>query len=248
MKKTLILVTSLAFVGAGAYGQGTIVWSDNPAAAVTIQIYAPQTLTPTVETTGNSAVDNPSGTQTYTGVAIGGASGASGTPYNYTFGNNFTAQLFALGSTSTLTGPAATLANMTTVLLPVTQYTSAFYSTKPAAAGWFLPVSPSPDAGISGTGTGSTASATLSVAAWYNGGNTITSLAAAEAAKVPYGWSVPWAETALGGTGSPPATPPGLTGFSSFSLISPTVSTVPEPCTMVLGLLGAAGFLIRRRK
>ena len=244
MKKTLILVTSLALVGAGAYGQGTIVWSDTPSAAVTIQIYAPQTATPTVETTGNSATDTPPGTTVYTGVPIGGGTTGSG-PTGWGNANNYTAQLFALGSLTTQTSPATFSS-----LSPVTQYTSTFY-TKSAGAGWFLPAAPSPDAGIPGTGTSPTsipaaASATLSVAAWYNAGGTITSLAAAQSALVPYGWSAPWVETALGGSGSPPVTPPGLTGFTSFSLVSPSV--VPEPCTMVLGLLGAAGFLLRRRK
>lgn len=46
-----------------------------------------------------------------------------------------------------------------------------------------------------------------------------------------------------GGYGSPPTTPPDLTGLQGFSL-----RPVPEPSTIALGLLGAAALLIRRRK
>jgi len=44
----------------------------------------------------------------------------------------------------------------------------------------------------------------------------------------------------------PPVSFPQANGFSSFSLS--TVSAVPEPATLALGLFGAAGLLIRRRK
>lgn len=52
----------------------------------------------------------------------------------------------------------------------------------------------------------------------------------------------------LGGTpaGGLPITDPNLTGLTGFAL-APTV-IVPEPSTIALGLLGAAGLLIRRRK
>ncbi len=48
----------------------------------------------------------------------------------------------------------------------------------------------------------------------------------------------------FGGTpaGGTPVTPSDLTGFSSFAV------TVPEPATLALGLFGAAGLFIRRRK
>lgn len=49
----------------------------------------------------------------------------------------------------------------------------------------------------------------------------------------------------FGGTpaAGPPATPSDLTGFSSFAVVS-----VPEPATIFLGIFGAAGLLVRRRK
>lgn len=40
-----------------------------------------------------------------------------------------------------------------------------------------------------------------------------------------------------------PVTPSDLTGFASFAIV-----TVPEPATLALGLFGAVGMLIRRRK
>lgn len=48
----------------------------------------------------------------------------------------------------------------------------------------------------------------------------------------------------LGGPGlTPPAPPATLNGLTGFA-----ISGVPEPSTIALGLLGAAGLLIRRRK
>jgi hypothetical protein len=232
MKRTLILALSVA--GAlGAYAQGTVNFAEAPDA--TIYIYAPQTGSPGTETTGNSASDTPAGSTVYTGGVIGGNSTSSGAT-GYGNGNNYTAELYGAAGT----GLAFT------ALSPLTQYESTF-SVKGAGAGLFLGASPATDPGIAGTGTASTAVATVALAAWYNGGGTITSLSAAEAAKVPYGFSLPTSTFSgpLGGTGSPPNVPPDLTGLTSFSLVT---SPVPEPATITLGIMGVGAFLARRRK
>lgn len=44
-----------------------------------------------------------------------------------------------------------------------------------------------------------------------------------------------------GGAGTPPSTPPNVTGLTSFSLV------IPEPSTIALALLGAGALFIRRR-
>jgi hypothetical protein len=233
MKKTLIL--ALSVVGAvGAYAQGTVNFAESSADATAL-VYAPQVGSTGVETTGNSAADTPAGTTAYTGGTIGGNNTATGSA-GYGNGNNFTAELY---------GVAGTTATTFNQLSPLAQYTSTF-ATKAGGAGQFLGASPSPDSGIPGTGLAGGASATLSLAAWYNGGGTIGTLQAAEAANVPYGWSPLFSLTGLGGSGSPPATPPDLIGLKSFSLI--TAAPTPEPGTIALGIMGAAAFLARRRK
>jgi len=234
MKKTLILAFSVA--GAlGAYAQGTVNFAE--AGDATILIYSPSAVGngPNGEVVGNSAADTPAGSTIYSGVVLGGNTTATGST-GYGNGNNYTAQLFGAAGT----GVAFS------ALTPLTQYTSTF-ATKGGGAGQFLGASPSPDPGVPGTGTAATATATLSLAAWYNGGGTITSLAAAETAKVPYGWSTPFSTFSgpLGGTGSPPNTPPDMTGLTSFSLVLPTA--LPEPGTIALGIMGAAALLARRR-
>lgn len=227
MKKTLILAASLA--GAvGAFAQGTVNFSTFVSGTLQVAVYSPQ-LTGGQQT-GNSPTDVPSGTTVYTGVPIGGSSSGSG-PTGYGNGANFTAELYALGGGSSAT-PFSSLS-------PVTQYTANFF-TVPAGAGYFREAAPGGDTGIANSAAGSAA---LSVAAWYNGGGTISSLSAAKSAGVPWGNSPVFVLSGLGGTGSPPATTPNLTGLTSFSL-----TTVPEPCTMVLGAMGAAAFLFRRRK
>jgi len=221
----------------GAYAQGTIAFADNSAStggALQIQVYAPQTATPGVETTGNSATDIPSGSTVYTGGQIGGNSTATGSA-GYGNGANFSAELFGASGSG--------LAFSALSALP--QYSSTFF-TVAGGAGLFKAVNPTGDTGIPGTGTASTAVATLALAAWYNNSGAITSLAAAETAKVPYGWSTPFTLGGLGGTGSPPATPPLLTGLTSFSLVTP--AAVPEPGIITLGIMGAGALLMRRRK
>jgi hypothetical protein len=126
----------------------------------------------------------------------------------------------------------------------LTQYSSTF-STKAAGAGYFIGSSPANDPGIPGTGTAGTATATLALAAWYSNQGQYPTLASAEGTPgVPYGWSPLFTVGSLGNTGSPPNTPPNLTGLQSFSLVT---SPTPEPGTIALGVMGAAAFLARRR-
>lgn len=63
---------------------------------------------------------------------------------------------------------------------------------------------------------------------------------AALAAGIGYGQSSVLSIT-TGGAGSPPSLPANLTGLAGFSLV------IPEPSTIALGLLGAAGLLLARR-
>jgi len=87
-------------------------------------------------------------------------------------------------------------------------------------------------------------SATLQVYAWYNNGGTITSYAAAQGAGVPTGFSSTVTAT-TGGPSQSGGTPslPSSYGFPAFS-----VSGVPEPSTIALGVMGASAFLMRLRK
>jgi hypothetical protein len=227
MKKTLVIGTLLA--GAtGLFAQGTVQFSDI-ASTFQIHIYAPQTDTPGVQITGNTAGDKPAGTQTaYNGGLVGG----SATGSSLANGNDVSVELYALGGGTS----AAPLSS----LLPVSQYTTTVY-TIPAGAGVFVKPSIPSDPGIPNSANGN---ATVALAAWYNGGGSYTSLSAAQAAGQPAGESNPSFITGLGGIGSPPGTPPALSGITSFSL---TTTASPEPSTIALGVMGASAFLLRRR-
>jgi hypothetical protein len=77
------------------------------------------------------------------------------------------------------------------------------------------------------------------VQAWYNAGGTIATYAAAVAAGVPYGQG---AEFNVDGLGGGTVNPPNMINAQSFSLTS-----VPEPSTIALGVMGIGAFLARRR-
>ena len=239
MKKTL-LIGLCSVMALGAYAQGTVSFNDRQGDA-TFHIYTPQASGAPIY--GNTASDLPAGTQIYVNgsVLLGGASGAAGLPINYTFGNNFTVQLYAAPNTGNLV-PAASL-------LPVAQYTTFMRQTSQAAVlGTFITPNLATDPGIpntDGQGGNTVGSATVAVACWYNAGGTITSLADAVTAGVPRGESLPVNLTALGGvTGTPVVNPAeDLVGVQSFSLQS-----IPEPSVIALGVMGACAFLARRKK
>jgi len=91
---------------------------------------------------------------------------------------------------------------------------------------------------------GTTTTATVALAAWNNEGGTLTTLSAAQKAGASWGVSTTGNISALGfGTVLPPNLP---TSITSFSLIA--ASTVPEPSTIALGVMGASAFLMRLRR
>lgn len=97
---------------------------------------------------------------------------------------------------------------------------------------------------ISGT-TFANQPATVAVAAWYNAGGTITSYPAAHASDLPSAFSVTGNVTTggvlSGGGVEPPSQLPQLgNGIINMG--------VPEPSTVVLGVMGASAFLIRSRR
>jgi hypothetical protein len=93
---------------------------------------------------------------------------------------------------------------------------------------------------------GSTVSgpATVAIAAWNNEGGTVNSLAAAQATPGDaWGVSTTGNVASLGGVGgsAPGALPSSITSFS-------LATTVPEPSTIALGIIGASSFLMRLRR
>jgi hypothetical protein len=295
----------IAFIGlvmlcsAGAYAQGVVTFQPYQSGVVDGEVYSPNPSSPTVEEQGpttaqisaasyTTAKSYPStlSAVTYGGVAIGGASYTGTTPVSfnaagsqvYTYGNLFTAELYAVSTTTSKAIPTGTtLASLS----PVTQYQSTFATSSSGnGAGYFNEANPAtPDPGILGTGyvgngtafqQNNTAylgnSAAAAVVAWFNGGGQFTTYEAAKAAGVPTGYSSVFEITGLiepssvmsqetgtagtaGQTGSTYLT--GLdynamanTAFMSFSL----TTSVPEPGTIALGVLGACAFLARRRK
>jgi hypothetical protein len=273
--KTIAIVSLLSLSACGVYAQGTINFFNDFAGKVVTEIYSPNPLNPTVEVTGNQTTDTPAGTTTYAGMtAIGGSSGAVGTgAINYANGNNFSVSLYALGEDDP-SGDGNINANYKgtstafSSLLPVTTYTSTMSTSSSLAPGFFVFNNPVNDPGIPNSGWNAVNgtvdnTAALSLVAWYNAGGTITSYAQASTtlgANGVYGHSTVFVLSNLGepgsvesnvGAGPTPAADMvsgSATGhyLTTFSLIGP--STIPEPSTIALGVMGVFGFLARRRK
>jgi hypothetical protein len=188
------------------------------------QVFSPNPGSPALEEQGNTLDQNTwaglstAGSVSYGGVPIGGSSYTGTTPVSfsdagasvYTYGNLFTAELYALSTTTSQAVPPGTTLGS---LSPVTQYQTTFatsdstLSRTPFGAGYFdEAIVPTPDTGIPGTGYIGNASligtrsaqtgpaylgnnAAAAVVAWYNGGGQFATLPAAQAAGVPTGSS-----------------------------------------------------------
>jgi len=229
MKGTLIVVGLLSGSVMGAYAQGTLNW--NSQSDWIISVYAPSTTTPSVIQTGNSPLDVPAGTTTYTGGWIGGGdrspgNGVNPTPVSFNGINYQNAANFEVGLYAD-TSAVAVLYDIQ-ILPPL--------ATTGIQDGAIIPVSTL--ATVPGILGGTFVS--VGLAAWYTDGGLYGSYAAAVDAQQPAGYSISANQLALGTQIEPPVfITPGL-GLYSFSL-----ATIPEPSTMALGLIGAGTCLLR---
>lgn len=218
--KRLLIIAGVLTCAVGAYAQGTIVLNNRVVGSVVAPIYGPEGNNPASTTIlqGNDASGFPVGTQTYTGTT------------SKPVGTGYTAQIWA--------GPLGTPdASLTAVAAGSTTFRTG------AAAGFI--VQPAADIAIPGVPGGGTAA--MELRAWDNRGGTITTWAQALADNtVLRGSSSLFNTLPLGDpNGTPPTTAPFMVGLTSFNLYS---TAVPEPTTIALGVLGAAGLLLFRRR
>lgn len=239
--KQVLIAGLLAASSVVAFGQGGVNYQNHVVGSIISHVYSPNPSSPSVAQTGNSSVafqntvrsgDFPTGTTTYGGVLIGGASTGSG-PTGYGNGNNFSAELYAAATTPGNVQPGS-------ALQPVVASLGGFLTTA-ASSGW---IANGGTVQIPGTTPGG--SATVQAVVWYNGGGTIT-YAQAQGGAAPWGASPIFNVDVLSGTttsGQIFNQDPAMTGWTSFSL----VNSVPEPSTIAMGVMGVCAFLVRRRK
>jgi hypothetical protein len=226
MKKSLTVFTLLA--GAvGIYAQGSIHFDDyvnNPGDVYTISIWSPQVATPTVQLSGDGPSDFPAGTQTgYTGTLLGGSGTGAVSPSDYANGNLWSIALYAAP------GASQPLSALTAVPGAQATLSTAGYAGQWDTSGGVVVAVP----GVAFGGTG-----TFALAAWYNGGGTLT-YAEAVAAADPAAFSPLETITLAPATSAPGS----LNPIPSFSLV-----VTPEPSTIALGVIGASAFLLRLRR
>lgn len=270
MNKTLAIIALLAGA-ASAYSQGQVNFTDyiSGANGFNIHIWSPSPAFPIFEQTGNTVNDSPPGTATYGGVPVGG--GGNGSPAaqavpnvaasGYTNGDNFTVELYAAA------GEATSFSALSPI--PATAVNSYLADAiSGGGAGEFQNLY-LVNLGSGGSQVGTPGApfvtqgspATFAIVCWFNNDGTVTTLAAAQAAGVPYAWSPLGAEDVEGGPGNktPPlnlpgagdsytlagaGAPPGITSFS----FTGDYGLTPEPSPLVLtGIGGLVLALFRRR-
>jgi len=237
MKKTLVLV-GIVTGAVGAYAQGEINWYDAQP-GYTIEILSPNPASPTVEQTGQTSYDVPSGSTTvYGGGYIGGGTTGNGpnvgpTPtagalgINYQNAGAFEAGLYLATSLPALTTDILTGSPVATTSL-LGGANDGFYNNNPSGLTYLSSFAVNTPVYVG-------------IAAWYNA-NGNTSYAASVVGTGVQGYVESTTTVSLGGGDNPPAGLAGL-GLTSFSL-----ATTPEPSTIALGVIGASAFLMRLRR
>ena len=220
MKKILLTTLALAVV-TGALAQGTVVFNNNVAGSSS-RVYLPDPLNPGVQTTGNTAAQNPVGTTTYAGALVSGS--------------GYTAQLWAIPGNTLPGGPFTSygvpVSDSFVGSTPTTTFRTGTAAGLVVAATATLP-NVVPDA----------ASAVLQMRVFPSSfGTWAAALVAfqANAAGVYLGASQPFVVNLIGGSVN---TPPNITGVRSFSLVA-----APEPSSFALAGMGLASLLIFRRR
>jgi hypothetical protein len=245
MKKTLTVMTLLAGAMA-AYSQG-LVNSLDYGSSFEAHIYNVQTSAPTGNVTAYTTVYGgyTSGTE-YTGNVSNDqpAADSGNAVYNTgtaLTGSGFDAQLLGAANTGDALSTLSTLGNIYN-----------FY-TLPGLQGLF---SGGNTTTIPGSTPGTVAEggngATIALAVWANSGAEGSATTLRQAQQDGYAWGIsqPANVSATGGvppTGLP-VVPPPMVGVDSFSLGGSLEEVVPEPSTIVLGLMSASALLFRRRK
>jgi hypothetical protein len=224
MKKTLTAIALLAGTAVG-YSQGNVyfyMYNTENGSTLKQAIYGAQAGN-TVVTYGNYTVSEQQGSSALTHETPAGTTAYTAAPIVGQTPQYYVAQMLAApGSGDALSS-----------LVPVGT-TLPFFTT--ASASGFTK-------GFETVAIGGTSpTATVAVAAWYEGSSgQYTTLAEAQAAGEPWGISDLANDTLATGINTPTGMPQGITSFSLG------VAT-PEPSTIALGVMGASALLFRRRK
>jgi len=112
--KKIAIISLLSLCAAGAYAQGTLIFTDS-LAGDNAQIYSPNTANPGVSTKGNTSAQLPAGTQSYPSANFTPIGGSTGTGLNYAYGNQFTVQVYWMPGTVNTTYVNATSTHLASV-------------------------------------------------------------------------------------------------------------------------------------
>lgn len=193
----LLFLTCVALLAADqrASAQGTVNFNNRVTTgagaqgAIITHVYGPDPADPTVRKTGNSASDNPPGSQIYSGALLAGT--------------GFTVQLWGIGGVTT---------DMNALLLADNGTTS--FRTG-SGAGFIAPLADA--AVIRSAPAGAGSRATLQLRVWDNQGGTITSWSQAIGSLTAKGYSDLFTPNFDLGGGA--VLPPNLIGLTSFAIM-----------------------------
>jgi len=216
--KKLAITIGLLAGASVGYTQGVLNWSDYAPPSGGLPAFSISIFNGGTGGPGNTSQDLPAGNATYTGTPLGAG---------------FEVGLY-------VDGTAAAVQNDVSSGTPVA--TDTFVTANSFPGRW--DVSGGFNTAVAGFASGS--AVFVELAAWSTSGGA-TSYAQAISQGVAAGNSgASSGTTVLGGGGSPPATPGSLAGIGITDFTTQT--SVPEPSTIALGVIGASTFLMRLRR
>jgi len=179
----------------------------------------------------------------WNGAAVGGTAAHTGTSADTGVGSDWTVELYG-GA-----GNGLAVSALTPAILDGTSSTPVTATLAGGGTGAYLGTWLSTAVGdITVPGAlGGNQPVTVAVAAWYNNGGTITSLAGAQAGGFANGFSATGNAVTGGNTSTTPALPGPIPALGTISTVG-AVGVTPEPSTIALGVIGASTLLFRRRK
>jgi hypothetical protein len=225
MKKALLTTLAMAAV-TSALAQGTVVFNNligSGATRVNTRVYGPEVGDPYTQKVGNTAANEPAGTQVYTGALL--------------TGSGWTAQLWAVPG-NVIPGGTAFPYGVIDASLQAGVPTTTFRTGTGAGV---IAASTATLAGVPADAPSAVIQMRVFPTSFGSWANAVAAFSAMDPSAI-IGASPMFVVNTIGGVDN---TPPNIVGLQTFSLVTPII---PEPSSFALAGMGLASLLIFRRR